>query len=331
MQLIEITDQTIWDDFVSESPHGHPLQLWSWGEVKKKNGWEPVRLGLLKGDHLEMAAQVLFWKIPKTKYKLAYVPRGPVIDPMSGEVPALLEAISAFAKEKCAIQLKIEPAWQGVKLPENWKLAKDKVLLAETYCIDLNQEEEVLLRNIQSKARQYIRKAEREGVSIRQLMSVDELDKVMAVYKDTAQRAGFALHSDDYYQTLLEKGGKHNYLLVAEKDDQVVAFVWILAAGKTAFELYGGMTREGAKLHGNYALKAHAMQQMKAEGFEIYDFNGRLNEGVSHFKSLWGATETDWIGSYNLPLKGMYYKAWRVAWPVGKQVSKTLNKIGGKK
>lgn len=327
MQLIEITDQTIWDNFVSNSPFGHPLQLWAWGEVKKKNGWSPLRLGVQVGDHLEVAVQILFWNIPKTKMKLAYVPRGPVVDPLSGDVSKLLVAIAQIAKDHGAIQLKIEPAWQGVKLPDGWKKSKDNVLLAETYCIDLNQDEETLQGAIQSKARQYIRKAEREGVSIRRLMSSDELSKVMAVYKDTAQRAGFALHSEEYYRALLEKGSEHNYLLVAEKDSEVVAFVWILAAGSTAFELYGGMTREGAKLHGNYALKAHAMQMMKAEGFTIYDFNGRLNDGVSHFKSLWGAAETDWIGSYNLPLKSLHYKAWQVAWPIGKK----LSKIGGKK
>lgn len=322
MQLIEITDQTIWESFVSQSPFGHPLQLWAWGEVKRKNGWEPLRLGVQVGDHLEVAVQILFWAIPKTKYKLAYVPRGPVIDPLSSDVPALLEAVANVAKERGAIQLKLEAAWQGVKLPAGWQKSKDNVLLAETYCIDLNQELEVLQGAIQSKARQYIRKAEREGVSIRRVMDSSELSKVMAVYNDTAGRAGFALHSGEYYRALLEKGGEHNYLLVAEKDAQVVAFVWILAAGSTAFELYGGMTREGAKLHGNYALKAHAMELMKAEGFEIYDFNGRLNDGVSHFKSLWGAAETDWIGSYNLPLKSAHYKAWQVAWPIGKKLSK---------
>lgn len=327
MQLIEITDQTVWDNFVSTSPFGHPLQLWAWGEVKKKNGWTPMRLGVQVGDHLEVAVQILFWKIPKTTYKLAYVPRGPVIDPLSGNLLNLLEAMAQVAKDQGTIQLKIEPAWQGVKLPEQWQKSKDKVQMAETYCIDLNQDQDVLMGNIQSKARQYIRKAEREGVTIRRLMRSEELGKVMTVYEDTAKRAGFALHSEEYYRTLLEKGGEHNYLLVAEKDGQVVAFVWILAAGKTAFELYGGMTRDGAKLHGNYALKAHAMQQMKAEGYGIYDFNGRLNDGVSHFKSLWGAAETDWIGSYNLPLKGLYYKAWQIAWPVGK----TLSRIGRKK
>jgi lipid II:glycine glycyltransferase (peptidoglycan interpeptide bridge formation enzyme) len=327
MQLIEITDQTIWDDFVSTSPFGHPLQLWAWGEVKKKNGWTPLRLGVQVGDHLEAAIQILFWNIPKTSYRLAYVPRGPVIDPLSGELPGLLSAIANAAKARGAIQLKIEPAWKNVKLGSEWKLSKDNVLLAETYAIDLNQEEDVLLGNIQSKARQYIRKADREGVQIRRVMDSSELPKVMDVYTDTATRAKFALHQEEYYRGLLEKGGKHNYLLLAKKDGQAVAFVWIVAAGSTAFELYGGMTREGAKLHANYALKAHAMQQMKAEGFKIYDFNGRLNDGVSHFKSLWGAEETDWIGSYNLPLKSLHYKAWQVAWPIGKK----LSKIGRKK
>jgi len=322
MQLIEITDQNIWDDFVSQSPFGHPLQLWAWGEVKKKNGWMPVRLGVQNGDQLEFAVQILFWNIPKTSYKLAYVPRGPVIDPLSGDVANLFKEIAWVAREHGAIQLKIEPAWQGVQLGSEWKKSKDNVLLAETYVIDLTQDTEVLLGNIQSKARQYIRKSEREGVTIRRVMDVAELSKIMDVYRDTAARAKFALHSDEYYRALLDKGSKHNYLLVAEKDSHVVAFVWILAAGSTAFELYGGMTREGAKLHGNYALKAHATQMMKAEGYTLYDFNGRLNDGVSHFKSLWGAAETDWVGSYNLPLKKVHYAAWQVAWPIGKRLSK---------
>jgi lipid II:glycine glycyltransferase (peptidoglycan interpeptide bridge formation enzyme) len=324
MQLIEITDQTIWDNFISSSPFGHPLQLWAWGEVKKKNGWTPLRLGVQVGDHLEVAVQVLLWNVPKTKKRLAYVPRGPVIDPLSHDVPKLLHAIATTVKAQGAIQLKIEPAWQGVALRHEWKKAKDHVLLAETYCIDLQQDTDVLMSNIQSKARQYIRKSEREGVTIRRVMNRDELGEVMAVYQDTAERAKFALHSEEYYRALLEKGSGHNYLLVAEKDGAMVAFVWILAAGPTAFELYGGMTREGAKLHANYALKAHAMQMMKAEGFVLYDFNGRLNDGVSHFKSLWGATETDWIGSYNLPLKKAQYTAWQIAWPIGKKLSKLI-------
>jgi len=326
MQLVEITDQTTWDNFVGTSSFGHPLQLWAWGEVKKKNGWTPLRLGVQVGDQLEVAVQILFWNIPKTKFKLAYVPRGPIIDPLSYDVKGLLEAVAQVAKAHGAIQLKIEPAWQGVVLDASWKQSIDSVLLAETYTIDLNQDEETLRGAIQSKARQYIRKAEREGVSIRRILNPNELPKVMAVYRDTATRAKFALHSEEYYRTLLEKGGAHNYLLAAEKDGAVVAFVWIVAAGSTAFELYGGMTREGAKLHGNYALKAHAMQMMKAEGYTQYDFNGRLNDGVSHFKSLWGATETDWIGSYNLPLKKTHYAAWQLAWPIGKKVSKILKK-----
>ena len=322
MQLIEVTDQNIWDSFVSQSPFGHPLQLWAWGEVKKKNGWTPLRLGVQNGDQLELAVQMLFWNIPKTSYKLAYVPRGPVIDPLSGDVASLLNEIARVAREHGAIQLKIEPAWQGVQLGSEWKKSKDNVLLAETHVIDLNQDEAVLQSNIQSKARQYIRKSEREGVTIRRVMDVAELSKIIDVYHDTAARAKFALHSDEYYRALLEKGSKHNYVLVAEKDSHVVAFVWILAAGSTAFELYGGMTRDGAKLHANYALKAHAMQMMKAEGYKYYDFNGRLNDGVSHFKSLWGATETDWIGSYNLPLRKAHYAAWQAAWPIGKRLSK---------
>jgi len=326
MNLVEITDQSVWDNFVSSSPFGHPLQLWAWGEVKRKNGWEPLRLGVQVGDHLEAAIQVLFWKVPKTSYKVAYVPRGPVIDPLSHDLAGILDQVAEVAKKRGAIQLKLEPAWQGVKLPKGWKKAKDGVLLAETYAVDLKRDAEAMMNAVDSKARYYVRKAQRDGVAIRRVVDQEGLDKVLQVYKDTAQRAGFALHSDDYYQALFKKGADHNYLLLAEQKGQPLAFVWILAAGSTAFELYGGMTREGGKLHATYALKAHAMEQMKAEGFTWYDFNGRLNEGISKFKSVWGADEIDWVGSWNLPLRQPQYSIWQAAWPMGKKLSKLVKK-----
>lgn len=324
MQVTEITDQSIWDSFVSASPFGHPLQLWGWGEVKRQNGWQPLRLGVQLGDHLECAAQVLLWNIPKTKFKLAYVPRGPVIDPVSSDVAGLLEAVAREVKGRGAIQLKVEPAWQGMQLPAGWKQAKDGVLLAETYAVNLKQEAVTMMAAVDAKARYYVRKAERDGVTIRRVMDRAGFLQVMTVYKDTAARAKFGLHHDDYYRALLEKGGEHNYLLLAEKAGKPLAFVWILAAGSTAFELYGGMTREGGKLHATYALKAHAMEQMQAEGFAWYDFNGRLNEGITKFKSVWGAEELDWIGSWNLPLRQPQYAIWQMAWPLGKKISKLI-------
>ena len=103
--------------------------------------------------------------------------------------------------------------------------------------------------------------------------------------------------------------------------------MWLAAAGRTAYELYGGVNAAGGEIKANYPLKWQAIRAMKAAGYEIYDFNGRLNEGVSRFKDGFGPDETDWIGTYDYPLNAPLYLAWEKLWPLAKPVGRMLRKI----
>jgi peptidoglycan pentaglycine glycine transferase (the first glycine) len=67
LQLTEITDAIAWNEFVSSSAYGHPLQLWGWGESKRETNWTPYRLALKDADVIVAAAEVLLWQIPRTK------------------------------------------------------------------------------------------------------------------------------------------------------------------------------------------------------------------------------------------------------------------------
>ena len=319
MQLTEVNDAATWDALVTASPFGHPLQLWAWGELKARNGWQARHVQSAAG-----AAQILLWPIPKTTFKLAYIPRGPIIDPASPQLANLLAALGDYAKAQGAIFVSIEPAWKQATLPQSWQRTSDETLMRQTYVIDLSQPAENVEAGFATKARQYARKAERQGVQVRAVTDPAEIAKVLAVYHDTATRAKFGLHADAYYQQLFEAAGEYNHLFVAEANGTMVAFVWLLGASDTAFELYGGMTAEGAKLRANYALKYHAIVAMREHGYRHYDFNGRLNEGVSYFKGLWGAAETDWVGTYRLKLRQPHAALWQVLWPLGKRLAKLV-------
>ena len=78
-------EQHQWDAFVAESPSGHLLQSWGWGELKASAGWHPLRLALWNTERQQMvaAAQVLCRTaahVPLRVGHLAYIPKGPVFD-----------------------------------------------------------------------------------------------------------------------------------------------------------------------------------------------------------------------------------------------------------
>src|SRR4051812_42328480 len=98
MELIEITDRTAWDEFVSNSPWGHPLQLWGWGETKASGSWTPYRLALSDGGRIAAGVQVLLWKLPKLNKFIVYAPRGPVSEPGSELTDKLLDATVQWAR-----------------------------------------------------------------------------------------------------------------------------------------------------------------------------------------------------------------------------------------
>jgi peptidoglycan pentaglycine glycine transferase (the first glycine) len=276
MQLIEVTDRTQWDEYVSGHPYGHPLQLWGWGEAKSDNRWTAQRLAWSDGQDWQAAAEVLLWPIPKLGRYIAYVPRGPVVAPEHSA--AVLAALAVWAREHRALYLRVEPAWRSAKWGRGWVKARHHLQMNETYTIDLTKSEDDLLAVMSRKHRQYIRGAERDGVSVVQVTD-GNLDAMFRIYQETAARAGFGIHPRDYYERLYAALGPANELFYAVYEGQPVAFLWNAVAGVTAYELYGGMDDVAAKIHANYLLKWTAFTTAQGEGYTLYDFNGRVWPG----------------------------------------------------
>lgn len=326
MQLQPITDRHQWDAFATAHPWSHPLQLWGWGETKATSNWSAHRLALV--DHsgtLVAGAQILMWPIPKVGKYVAYIPRGPIVDPANPLAQQLLSELARWCRDHKALYLRIEPTWQHTALGPGWVKAKHHIQLPATYVIDLQLDEAELLQRMGHKHRQYIRKSEREGVSVTRHTG-DDLQPMLDIYAQTAKRANFGIHGSTYYHTLHRQLGAQSHLYYAYHQDKPVAFLWLATAGSTAYELYGGVTEDGQLAKANYTLKWRAITDMKAAGYTIYDFNGRLNEGVSHFKEGFGPNAIDYIGTWDHPFNPIGYRAWENLWPLIKRAGRTLAK-----
>jgi lipid II:glycine glycyltransferase (peptidoglycan interpeptide bridge formation enzyme) len=305
---------------------GHPLQLWGWGEVKAAEPqWTAHRLW---ADGLG-GAQVLVRKLPAPFGRLAYVPRGPV-PAAAGCGRDLWAALAAWAKRQGVIELKLEPAAvEGPVPPPGWKESPNPILMNRTVALDLSLGEAALLAAMAKKTRQYIRKSGGEGLAIRRVTDEAGVRACLAVYRDTAQRAGFALHAEHYYLAVAEHLAEHSWLYAAELEGAVLAFLWNAVTPGVAFELYGGVTDRGQELRANFALKWRAIQDAIAAGVAVYDLNGLVSDGVSNFKlGFAGGAVTELPPTLDLPLSPLY-AAWEGLLPQAKKAARAVR--GGRR
>jgi peptidoglycan pentaglycine glycine transferase (the first glycine) len=324
IELQRCTDQEVWDEYVLEN-NGHPLQLWGWGQVKTAHGWVADRMFAYEDDIVVAAAQILTRKVPFPLCAFSYIPRGPVGQERAGK--DFLSAIAAYTKRSHkSVTLSVEPDNSEFPLHHGWNMSNNHILPPQTIILDLKKSESDLLAAMVKKTRQYIRKSAAEGIVIKQVRSREELEKCMAVYHETSDRAKFELHDDQYYYDVFNLLGEHSPVFAAYLDHQPIAFLWLAISADTSFELYGGMNQQGQDLRANYALKWFAIRKTKEWGLSRYDFGGLINDGVSNFKRSWSDTEETLAGTFEMPLSPLY-GVWHKGLPAAKAIVRKIKSL----
>ncbi|WP_231959153.1 lipid II:glycine glycyltransferase FemX [Paraoerskovia marina] len=353
LTVVEITHRDAWDRSILDAG-GHPLQLWGWGEVKSTGTWTARRLHVLDGEELVGAAQILVRRLPAQFKALCHVPRGPVVvspadddgvrdDVESGpegayagggygvgrepQRSAVTTAIAAWAKSTIGgVGMTLEPDWpEGTSLTlADARPSPNPILYPSTLIVDLTKDPETLMKSMSKSTRYDIRKAGRSGLDVRRVVDEETVRAVLEVYKETAERAGFALHEDAYYLAIHREMADASVLVAAFDDDGApVAFVWCVQSASTSFELYGGINDAGRKLRANAPVKWHAMELAREAGVVRYDMNGLLNDGISEFKKSFAHHSDELVRSVDVPFS-IWYSAWNSALPTAKKVVRTL-------
>lgn len=320
--VCEVADE--WDDIILDLG-GHPLQLWGWGEVKSAHRWTATRVIFKDEETVIGAAQILWRKLPWPFRRLNYVPRGPVYTDGSKQV--VYETLAAYVREHLpGTVLTVEPDDVGELDLQGWKASQNTILMPRTVILQLENTQETLLGAMAKKTRQYIRKSGREGVTIRQVASKEAVAECLEIYHQTAARAHFAIHGDQYYYDIQDKLGDSSIIFAAYDGGAIVSFVWLVISSSTAFELYGGMNDRGQELRANYALKWHSVTTCKRWGLERYDMNGLLNDGVSTFKQSFASHEDMLSGTFDYPLSP-FYSAWTTLLPRVKAIVQRIKSL----
>ena len=223
-------------------------QTKGWAKLKEHNGWCHYVVGLYdeKGS-LSSAALLLAKEVPIVKKYMFYSPRGFLIDYHNFELlREFTEKIKEFVKSKNGIFVKIDPYVMYKQRNINGDLVKDGIDNSDTvdnlkklgykhFGFNLMQDalqprwmhtitvkdktSDDLMKDMDPKTRQILRKNERLGVKVREITR-DELPVFKDIMQHTGERREFIDRPLSYYENMWDSLHDDGILkiLIAEVD-----------------------------------------------------------------------------------------------------------------
>lgn len=302
-----------WDAIISAFPYAQFAQSSAWKLFQESLGREVIRV-------TDGSSYCQLTHVKKIIGSFWLAQRGPVqveSGDFASKIAAIIPDTGWFAR------LEPVPPLQSM----HFDLASDLIRRRPhdpsiTRLLNVAATEEEILAQMHHKTRYNIRVAQKHEIMIREADSVDEF---LALQQDTAKRDRFSAQSDTYVRKqfdILKKMGMATILL-AEKDGRPLAANFLLAYGDTVTYLYGASSSQDRQLMAPYLLHWESILWAKRSGHRYYDFWGvnpedknhpdfkKAWDGISRFKAGWGGLQIELPGTFDFPIKPMFYNLGR--------------------
>ena len=229
MEIKEIIQKNIWEDFLSQCQEKTFLDSWDWIEFNEKMGRKSWRFGIFEQDKL--IAVFLVSKIGAKRSTFLFVPHGPVvlddksqiINYKSQIIELLVNKLKEIASQESASFIRISPIWERTKENSDifkklgFRLSPIHMHPEVTWELDISKSEEEILKNMRKTTRYLIRQAEKnKDIEIIKSENLDDLKYFDYVYKETGKRQKFVVYKEEYIR---------NEFLTFVKDKEICLFL----------------------------------------------------------------------------------------------------------
>ena len=320
-----------WDKHVTANPNGgNMLQSAAYASVKNGSGWK-VRFLVLENGASASYNLVLEKSFPLLG-RLWYLIKGPDLE-AAADLKAALEACAAFVRGRKlnVFTIKIEPdivdseEAQARLLEAGLVKAPNIQSNDSTALLDISGPEEAVFKAISSRARNAIRRAEREGCEVvRQEHGPETYRALYDLMADTVNAKGsMPLRSYEYYAAFWDEfcnRGQGNFFFTYE-DGKPSVGAFVINYGAKATYKDGGSTQNRKQYGDSHLVQWAAIRRMQELGCREYDFCGtppasRIKDkshnlyGMGMFKTSFTKTVTDFVGCHDFVLSPVKHKLW---------------------
>jgi len=336
MEINEIKDKGLWENFLQAPKEKTFLDSWNWGEFQKKEGNKIWRWGIYDGNKPE--GVVLAVRIKAKRGTFLFIPHGPVIKNQNPSfkiqtLNTLMAGLKKIARIEGAAFIRISPIWERNK--ENESIFKDLGFKEApihmhpelTWELDTTPKEEELLAKMRKTTRYLIKQAQKnKDIEIIKSANPGELELFDRVYAETARRHNFTPFSLNYlkkeFASFINDGQILIYL--GKYRNKVVSCAAIVYWQRIGFYHHGASLSEYNKIPVSYLLQWEAIKEAKKRGCNIYNFwgvaekNWKLEignwkfgkhpwQGLSMFKMGFGGRAKEYVKTQDFVLSPRYY------------------------
>ncbi len=324
IRFANATETAEWDARILANPDGGNIfQSDEFAEQKKLGGWSSRYL---------MVGNVAVTVIEKPVFslgKLWYIPKGPGVASVV-QLGDMLPSLREFASQNGVFAVKVEPELEktedAIKALHELGLTPTAAIQPNfsTVLIDLTPDIDTVLNNLNQTSRHAIRRAERDGVTVRKVDATAENCQIFYnMLQSTASANSFAIRSYNYYLRFWRRfaDARMGQMFFAYYEDTVIACAFALSYGEKSTYKDGASVRDKSVYGTSHLLQWHVIKWAKSMGSEVHDLCGtppsdRIDDtthphyGVGRFKTSFNKHVTDYVGAYDLIVKPRQYSWW---------------------
>lgn len=328
MLVKEITSKEEWQSFIETQKPSTFLHAWQWGEFERQAGRTIYRMGIHENDVL--ISIVLLNVIKARRGTFLACPHGPIIkNEYQSRLEEILtavrdEAVKIGKKEKCDF---IRISTLAPLTPENTKTFKKlgfrnapiHMHSELTSILDLTKSEEELLQGMKKNHRYSIKKAEKDGVTVRQVTSYNgqDFELFWNMYMSTVSRQKFTPFGKEYIKREFSLFSSDNQavLFFAEYQNKPISAALVIYANGSGYYHHGASDNTFPGITPSEFLQWQAIQEAKKRGMEKYNFWGVVPEhaekhpwfGLSKFKRGFGGYDEAYVQAQDYILTPKYW------------------------
>ncbi len=334
LNVVEIKNKEIWENFLLVCKEKTFLDSWNWGEFQRKEGNAICRFGIFQDKKIIACALVIEVKAKRGSF--LFIPHGPVIKSntkfqTTAILKALLIKLKDIAKKQKMDFIRIAPILERKEENTNsfkkFKLRDAPIHIHPevTWELDIIPEEERLLNNMRKTTRYLIKQGiKNKDIEITQSKNIEDLKIFNEVYKETALRNNFTPFLLEYVENefLAFSADREISIFFGKFKGKIVSVALIVFWQNIAFYHHSGSLSEYRKIPVSYLLQWQVIQEARKRGCQVYNFWGIAPEirdksqasqskhpwaGLTLFKMGFGGKRKEYVRTQDWPLSFKYW------------------------
>ena len=285
LRIVPATDGAEWNRFVEDAPDGSTFHRWEWRAVYQASyGHDTPYLAAYRGD-------ALVGVLPLVRVRSLVFGHYLISSPFVSYGGPLGDATAQRALSSHAAS--IANGAKLVELRSRQPIETDLTLVSRkitVVCDLVAGDYDATFKRFDSKLRSQIRRAERDGVTVR--FGRDQAGAFHRVFAEHMRDLGSPAHGQEFFERLADALGDRAWIGVAYLGDTPIAGGFAIENGREVEISWASALRRYSKIAPNMALYGAFIRRACERGFAVFNFGRCTPESGTHkFKRQWGSRD----------------------------------------